>query len=58
MVCTIERWDESTAASAASLLGRRPLRRELARTMDKRGGLTTDNLIEGGQELKRNPMFS
>src|SRR5829696_6697194 len=43
----------SSAASAASLLGRRPLRRELARTIDKCGGLTTDNLIEGGQETIR-----
>src|SRR5215203_3540427 len=48
----------SSAASAASLLGRRPLRRELARTIDKCGGLTTDNLIEGGQEkiLSPDPM--
>ena len=36
------------AASASSLLGRSPLRRELARTLKKAGGLTTDSLIEGG----------
>jgi len=44
---------KASAASAASLLGRRPLRRELVRTIDKCGGLTTDNLIEGGQEKGR-----
>jgi hypothetical protein len=40
----------SSAASATSLLVRRPLRRELARTVNTRGGLTTDSLIERGQE--------
>ena len=44
---TIARRVMTGAASAGSLLVRSPLRRELARTLAKGGGLTTDSLIEG-----------